>query len=349
MQAPLQPGQLEPVAGLFRLSFLLHAAVRLRIAEALAEGPCSAEVLAEHAHTHRSTTTAFLDALTAWGVLARDEGGRYRLTPVSRRLLPDEAGGLNLRLVAGWTGLDAVLDAWCGLEHTLRTGESGLNRGGSGGFHARLADDAVASARYQAAMASTLEAFSACAAALDDVPARLIVDIGGGRGEMLASLLARRPDSHGICVDMPHVVQRLVPQLQGRLRFVGADARRHVPPGADLYLMSTVLRCFDDDGALAMLRATRRAMTLPAVRLVCFEMVAPDDRSDPMLALADMTARVVYGGRDRTGAEFEALLARAGFACDEIRRVDGALHAITARRVALQDTAPERVEACASA
>jgi hypothetical protein len=49
------------------------------------------------------------------------------------------------------------------------------------------------------------------------------------------------------------------------------------------------------------------------------------------MALADMTARVVYGGRDRTAEEFRLLLARAGLACEDMRPVDGAVQAITAR------------------
>ena len=65
--------------------------------------------------------------------------------------------------------------------------------------------------------------------------------------------------------------------------------------------------------------------------LVCFEMVAQDERCDPMMALADMSARVVCGGRDPTAEEVRRLLARAGLACERIRAVDGAVHAITAR------------------
>lgn len=331
MQAPLQPAQLELGVGLFRLSRLLHAAVRLGIAPVLAQGACSAQSLAAAAGTHGPTTRAFLDALAAWGVLARHEDGRYGLTAVSRRLLPGEPGGVNLRQVAGWAGLDAVIDAWSGLEHTLRTGECGLRRAGSD-FHARLANDGEGSAQYQEAMGSTREAFAACAEALDELAATVVVDIGGGRGELLAAVLARRPQAQGLCVDLPHVVQGLAPQLDGRLRFVAADACAHLPPGAGLYLTSTVLRCFDDEGALALLRSARQAMTHPAARLVCFEMVVPDDHADPMLALADMTARVVYGGRDRTAGEFRELLARAGLACQAIRPVDGAVHAITATR-----------------
>jgi hypothetical protein len=332
MQAPLQPEHVDACAGLFRLSRLLHVAVRLGVAPALASGPRDARQLAAELGTHAPTTSAFLDALAAWGVFQRDDQGCFALTPVSQRLLPGEPGGANLRQIAGWVGLDAVFEAWADLEHTLRTGECALRRRQGIDFHARLANDAASSAQYQDAMSSTAASFDACAAALDALDVALIVDLGGGRGDLLEAVLQRHPKARGLCVDLPHVVQGLTPRLDGRLRFVAADALEQVPPGADLYLTSTVLRCFGDDEALAMLRATRRAMTHPDARLVCFEMVLPPAKVDPAFALANMTAHVVYGGRDRTAEQFRVLMGRAGLACQTIAAVDGAVHAIAATR-----------------
>jgi hypothetical protein len=309
-------------------------AVRLDVASALAHVPRSADQLADALSTHPETTHAFLDALTAWGILARDTDGNFALTAVSRRLLPNEPGGVNLRQIAGWAGLDVTFEAWGGLEHTIRTGECGLRQGHGMDFHARLAGDAALSARYQDAMSSTIEAFEASACALDDVNVECIVDVGGGQGELLATMLRRYPHARGLCVDLPHVVGALDVRLDGRLRFVAADAFKYVPPGATLYVTSTVLRCFPDDLALALLHSMRKAMTHPEARLVCFEMVLPGDFDDPAFALANMTAHVVYGGRDRTAGEFRDLLTRAGLDCIAITHVAGAVHAITARRAA---------------
>lgn len=327
LHAPLQPDQLEACFGLFRLSRLLQVAVNLGIAPLLERQPRTAGQLARRLGALEPPTRAFLEALAAWGVLARDEQRRFALTPVSRRLLPHEANSVNLRLVAGWVGLQPVVDAWSGLEHTLRTGECGL-RGRD--FHACLADESVWNVQYQDAMASTSEGFAASAGTLDGRSFNRVVDIGGGRGDLLDVLLARHPQAEGLCVDLPHVVAGLRPRHGGRLRFAAADALRQLPAGADLYLTSTVLRCFRDEEALALLRAVRRAMTHTDASLVCFEMLLPADNADPALALANLTAHVVYGGRDRSAEEFRALLARAGLRCRSIDAVQGSLHAITA-------------------
>ena len=335
IQAPLQPAQLESCFGLFRLSRLLHVAVDLGIAPLLEHGPVSAGRLARRLGAHEPAMQAFLEALAAWGVLACDEDRRFGLTPISRRLLPHEPDGINLRLVGGWVGLQPVFEAWSGLEHTLRTGECGLRGQAGRDFHTCLAEESAWNAAYQDAMSSTSAGFAASARMLDRLDFNQVVDIGGGQGDLLDIVLARHPDAKGVCVDLPHVVAGLAPRLGGRLRFEAADALTQLPAGAELYLTSTVLRCFGDDQALVLLRTARRAMTASRARLVCFEMLLPPDNGDPALALANLTAHVVYGGRDRNPDEFRELLGQAGFACRSIDAVEGALHAITATPVRL--------------
>jgi hypothetical protein len=180
-------------------------------------------------------------------------------------------------------------------------------------------------------MGSTTDAFEAIADALDLRDCELIVDIGGGRGELLEVILARSPLLRGLCVDLPSVVADAPPGCAGRLRYVAGDARTGLPGGADMYITSTVLRCFDDAQCASLLTSIRRAMTRPSARLVCFEYVLPEHAPDAWLALSDITARVVYGGRDRTRPQFTALLARAGLTLIDAVSVSGALHALTAR------------------
>lgn len=328
MQAPLEPQQLEQAAGLFRLSRIVHAAAQFDLASVLGDGARSAQSLAASLGLHASATGALLDALAAWGILARDDQGLYGLTPVSRRLLPGEPDAANRPLIAGWAGLDAVFESFAGIEHTLRTGECGLRGRGGPGFHERLAGDAELSARYQAAMSSTRDGFEASVAALGDLDGLLVIDVGGGRGDLLDVLLERHPRARGLCFDLPHVVQGLAPRHAGRLRFGGGDAFERLPCDGDLYLTSTLLRCFDDERALALLQSIRRAMKRRHARLVCLEMLLPPDRRDPWMALANVTAHVVYGGRDRTAEEFAGLLDQAGLGCIGMTPVNGALHAI---------------------
>jgi hypothetical protein len=328
MQPPLDPSDLEHALGLFRLSRLLHAAVTLGIAPLLAESPRDAPSLSKAAGLHPSAACAFLDALAAWGVLRR-ENDTYALTPCGRRLLPDEPGALSAPLIAGWAGLPAVLEAFGGLEHSLRTGESGLQQRHGTDFHGYLSRHPAQARLYSEAMDSTTDSFEAAATLIDFSGCELIADVGGGRGGLLACILQRHPKIRGVCQDLPHVVGGLPPRCDGRLTFEAGNAFEQVPHGADIILLSTVLRCFDDARCVALLRSIRRAMTRPGARLICLEMLLPPGKDDPWLALTHITARVVYGGQDRTGSEFARLFARAGLSMQSATPVLGAVHALT--------------------
>lgn len=329
MLAPLQPEQLESCAGWYRVSRLVHLAARLDLATALRGTRLSAPELAARLDTQPEATVVFVEAWCACGLLERDSAGRLGLTAVSARLLPDAPNPAPTALIAGWAGHDAAFEAWAHAEHCLRTGEGGLCQTGHS-FESKLAGDPGATQRYQQAMSTTTAGFEACAAALDGLSFERVVDLGGGRGELLEAVLRRHPRAQGWCLELPHVVQGLMPRLDGRLQFLAADALQGIPLAADLYLTSTLLRCLDDTRALRLLRHLAAVMRGTAARLVCFELTCPAE-PDPLQALQAVTALVVYGGRERRLQDFEALFDQAGLTILSAGPVRGQLYAIHAR------------------
>ena len=93
-----------------------------------------------------------------------------------------------------------------------------------------------------------------------------------------------------------------------------------MPAGADAYLLKQVLHDWDDERARAILCAVRRAMTRDS-RLLLAERMLLVLLALPFSAV-DVLMMVVTGGRERTEAEFAALLADAGF---EPTRISDAL------------------------
>jgi hypothetical protein len=90
-----------------------------------------------------------------------------------------------------------------------------------------------------------------------------------------------------------------------------------VPPGADVYVLKNILHDWDDPAAAAILRRVRAAMTRPGARAVLVEMVR-SDRAGPepwdvgFADYLDLNMLVTVGGRERTRAQWAALLAAAG-------------------------------------
>src|SRR5207245_5401800 len=73
-----------------------------------------------------------------------------------------------------------------------------------------------------------------------------IVDVGGGRGTLIASILRAYPNARGVVLDLPHVISlgREHIQQQGlsaRCDLLAGDFFQSVPEGGDAYVLKWVL------------------------------------------------------------------------------------------------------------
>lgn len=156
-------------------------------------------------------------------------------------------------------------------------------------------------------------ASAALLAAYDFSRFERVVDVGGGQGALLREILSAWPGIRGVLFDLPGVVSGasaiLTGDLAARCEVVGGSFFDSVPEGPGVYLLNRVIHDWTDQDAVCILRNTRRAMR-PDGTLILIENFA-DSPSRPS-GLMDMLMLVV-GGRERTEAEFRALLESAGF------------------------------------
>jgi SAM-dependent methyltransferase len=158
---------------------------------------------------------------------------------------------------------------------------------------------------------------AAVAGEYDFAPYRTVVDLGGGRGHLLAAILSRHPALRGILFDLPHLVPvaesfLAAGGLRERASVVGGDFFASVPP-ADLYVLSHIVHDWDDARSVRLLRVCREAVQ-PQGRLLIVEKYFPE----PMVQGAvppgtDVNMLVLTGGRERTEGEYRALLDAAGW------------------------------------
>jgi hypothetical protein len=149
--------------------------------------------------------------------------------------------------------------------------------------------------------------------------ARGVVDVGGGTGTLVAEVLRHRPETTGVLVERPGMLalarEYLAQQgVADRCELVTGDFFASVPAGGDVYVLKSILHDWDDDRCVAILRNCRAAMDESA-RLMIIELLLPErmTASAPMLSasLLDLIMLVYAGGRERTEAEFAALLERS--------------------------------------
>jgi hypothetical protein len=142
-----------------------------------------------------------------------------------------------------------------------------------------------------------------------------VVDVGGGRGALLAAILARHPHLHGVLFDQPDVVDAPDDLLQRagteqRCTRLGGDFFTAVPDSGDAYLLKAVIHDWPDAESMTILRTVRRALPDHGVVLLVEQLL--DDWPDPArVAFSDLNMLVAPGGRERTLEQYRVLLAAA--------------------------------------
>ena len=248
--------------------------------------------------------TRVLRGLALEGVVV-EEDGRFSLTPLGE-CLPAMAGPLAVRGELYYHGAEGLLEA-------VRSGGTAFERVYGAPFFAHLDAHPEASAAFEASMAGRArQEADAVVAAYDFGAFGSLVDVGGGRGVLLAAIL-EAADLRAVLVDRPDAVAAARAHLGERAECVVGDFFESVPAGADAYLLSRVLHDWDDEDALRILAVCRAAMGADA-RLLIVDAILPERAVDQPFAIRmDVHMLLLLGARERTEAEFRELLGRAGF------------------------------------
>ena len=306
---------LRMIQGL-HISRAVYVAAKLGVSDLLADGPRSSTELARLTGAHAPSLYRILRLLAALNVLREEPQGQFALTPLGERLRTGVPGSLRhwatlTDQLGGLLPFDRILD-------TVMTGESGLKLAFDVTPFEFLAKRPAAAVNFQAAMSERTAAFAPSVGATYDFSRMCrIVDVGGGRGTLLAGVLAARAHLHGVVFDLPEVVAGAAGTLQAagvadRCAIQGGDFFVEVPAGCDGYLLANVLHDWDDERSVAILRNCRRAMHGDGRVLIVERMIFSDpERSIPTL-LSDLTMLVLTGGQARKEEEYARLFAGAG-------------------------------------
>jgi hypothetical protein len=295
----------------------VSVAAQLHLPELLRDGPQTAEVLAEAAHCHQPSLLRLLRALTSIDLLSERADGLFALTQAGALLRPDVPGSLAAWSVFCGTSSWAT---WGRLVESVRSGESIRKQtNGVDGFN-YLESDPEAALLFNSAMVELTQPVAmAVAQSVDFSGMNLIVDVGGGYGELIVTILALHPSLRGILFDLAHAAEAAGSRLASagvasRCNVVTGSFFDAIPGAADAYLLKSVLHDWDDDRAIAILRNCRRSMA-PHAKLLVIERIVPErfsgSQRDEGMARADLNMLVGTGGCERTETQYRALLQAA--------------------------------------
>jgi hypothetical protein len=321
--------ELVGIARAYRRSRALSAAAELGIADLLASGPRSVDDLARATATDPEALYRLLRALAALGVFHEDGDRCFGLTAMGELLRADHP--LSVGPIAQLLGADYEWASWGELLHSVRTGENAARHALGTDVWEHRRQHPADSEVFDAAM-RTFSAADAPAllGAYDFGRHRVIADIGGGTGALLAALLRALPAVKGILFDQPQVVAGVATVgVEDRVEVVAGSFFESVPGGADLYLLRRILHDWPDDEATAILQRVKQAMGSGAVLVIVDAVIGPPNE-DPLTKFLDLGMLVSEGGRERTEADWSVLLTGAGFRVVGLRRATATSHVIEA-------------------
>lgn len=318
------------------ISQSIYAAAKLGIADLLKNGAKNCEELATSTGTKARSLYRVMRALAQVGVFAEKQEGSFSLTPLSACLQSDIPG--SVRALAILFG-EEQYKAWGDILHSVRTGESSFEHLFGMPVFEYYAKNPEAEKTFNAAMTSGSDAEKAAVTQTYDFSnIRKLVDIGGGQGSFISSILKANPTLQGVLFDLPSVVEGApnVISAEGvaeRCEIVGGSFYESVPSGADAYILKHVLHDWDDETSLTILKNCHSAIDENGKLLVVEQIVPPGN--EPALAkFMDVNMMMLHpGGCERTEAEYKALFEAAGFKLTKVIPTRAMVSVIEAVRV----------------
>ena len=300
----------------------LYAAAALDVAGALGGGARNIDELARATGAHAPSLYRVLRVLVSSGIFAEGDDGRISNTPLSELLRADVPG--SLRDLVLLFGDETSWRSWEGILHAVRTGEAPFEHLYGERFFDYLQGHPDTAAMFDRAMASASSSTNAAVIeAFDFSGLGTLVDVAGGVGSALCSILKATPGLRGIVFDLPHVGERAqafiaAQALADRCEFTGGSFFDSVPSGAGAYFMKHILHDWGDEECARILAACHKAMGEKARLLIC-ERIVPAGNEPSSAKLIDLHMMMTnHGGRERTERQYRTLLMTAGFKLERV-------------------------------
>lgn len=310
----------------------IYAAARLGIADLLQLGSLSVKDLSIRTETNEDYLYRLLRALSGMGIFQELPEKRFEQTPMSRLLAADCPN--SIRGMAMMMG-EEHYQVWGNLLKALKTGDRAFETTFGLPIFDYLQKHPESGEIFNAAMtgfASTMH--RAVVNVYDFSPFHTLVDVGGGHGALLSSILQEYPKLEGVLFDLPHVTAgATIPVvIKDRFTAVGGDFFQAVHPGADAYILSTVIHDWSDELSLKILKNIHAAMPEKGTLLLVENVVESDNQPSFAKFLDINMLLMTEGGRERSSEEYRALYEVAGFELTRIIPVHNQFAVIEGRK-----------------
>jgi hypothetical protein len=316
---PPHVGILQIMTGAY-VAGAVSCLAKLGIPDLLEAEPKSADELAEQIGVQPDALYRLMRATACVGVLAEGSDKKFSQTPMSAVLT--SKAPVSLRGLAMMTGTEWHGRGWAHLDYCVRTGKQAIDEIYGVPIFEFFKQNAGEAQVFDAAMTglSSIDG-PAVADAYNFEGFQTIVDVAGGRGLLLATLLQRNPHLKGTLYEIPHVLEgaktgALKPYMD-RCTFTSGDMFASVPIGADAYIMKHIIHDWPDEACTKLLEACRQGVNAGGKLLVVDSVIQQDNEFSPAKFL-DLQMLIFPSGRERTEPEFRKIFEAAGWKLSRI-------------------------------
>jgi acetylserotonin N-methyltransferase len=302
----------------FRRSQAMFAAVELRLFDSLVNSSKTAADLAQQLQLHPDATERLVNACVALGLLEVD-GATYRnsaaadsyLTRASRESI---VGYIEYSQRALWP-------IWHQLPSAVREGTHRWEQvfGGQGELFAHYYKTEEEKRQFLMGMHGFGRISSPqIAAAIDLSDFTHLVDLGGATGHLAIAACERYPHLRATVFDLPSVLplaSQIIDQanLADRIATYEGDFFSSHIPTCDCIALGRILHDWSEPKINLLLERIHRALP-PGGGLLIAEKLLDDDERGPLWGLLQtLNMLLVTEGKERTEAQYRALLESAGF------------------------------------
>jgi hypothetical protein len=317
--APAHVGMLQILNGAY-VAGAVSCLAQLGIPDLIESAPKSAEELGRQIGADPQALYRLMRATASVGVLSEGPEGKFSQTPLSKVLRSDATPSLRALAIMGgreWHGR-----GWSHLEYCVRTGKQALEQIYGAHIFDFLKQNPVEAQIFNDAMTHlSMTDSPAVAEAYNFEGIRSIVDVGGGHGLLLATILKRNTHLHGTLYEIPTVIEGVangpLKPVMERCTLASGDMFSSVPAGADAYIMKHIIHDWPDDLCLKILKACRKGVNADGKLLVVDNVIQPGNDFSPGKFL-DLQMLIFPGGCERTEKQFRQLFAAAGWQLSRI-------------------------------
>lgn len=322
---------LQRLAGGFQASKMFLTANDLGLFTRIGSERCSVDQLAGDLEVDRRALELLLNALTALGLLQKDND-QYRNHPVVHRFLgePEHYRGSIFRHI------HHCWEAWNHLPEVLRTGRPDfIAENNALGENDEWTRDFI-----QGMNDVTRELAPQVVPQLELEDVSVLMDVGGGPGTYAAAFQEAWPGLAEVRLfDLPEALEigrRNLAKwgVDDKVEFCPGNFHNDtLPPGCDAIWLSQVLHSQDEAGCRSLLRRSFEALN-PGGRLLVHEFLLDDDKTAPVTAAIFAVHMLVMtqGGRAYSGSEIGAWMDDAGFSGVEVKKVSDDTAVVSARK-----------------